>query len=45
MIARRARAGSGQWLFPGGEGPVAGQAGRLLRYRVVVEADLGPDLV
>ncbi|AUI63599.1 DUF3152 domain-containing protein [Amycolatopsis sp. BJA-103] len=33
-------AGSGQWLFPGGEGPVAGQAGRLLRYRVAVEADV-----
>ncbi len=34
-------AGSVQWLFPTGEGPVAGQAGKLLRYRIAVESDIG----
>ncbi|WP_410656281.1 DUF3152 domain-containing protein [Amycolatopsis sp. lyj-112] len=35
------QAGSGQWLFPTGEGPVVGQAGRLLRYRIAIEGDIG----
>ncbi|RSN09719.1 hypothetical protein DMC63_32845 [Streptomyces sp. WAC 05977] len=34
------QAGSGRWLFQLGEGPVAGQTGRLLRYRLAVEADI-----
>ncbi|QXV59734.1 DUF3152 domain-containing protein [Amycolatopsis sp. TNS106] len=34
------QAGSGRWLFPLGEGAVAGQTGRLLRYRIAVEADI-----
>ncbi|RSN28084.1 hypothetical protein DMC61_24520 [Amycolatopsis sp. WAC 04169] len=33
-------AGSGQWVFPTGEGQVAGFAGRLLRYRLAAEADI-----
>ncbi|ONF65558.1 DUF3152 domain-containing protein [Amycolatopsis keratiniphila] len=33
-------AGSGQWVFPTGEGQVAGSAGRLLRYRLAAEADI-----
>ncbi|MFD5095400.1 DUF3152 domain-containing protein [Amycolatopsis thailandensis] len=34
------QAGSGQWILPAGEGPIAGQTGKLVRYRVAVEADI-----
>ncbi|MEV6909980.1 DUF3152 domain-containing protein [Amycolatopsis sp. NPDC051071] len=33
-------AGSGQWLFPAGDGQIAGQAGRLLHYRIAIEGDI-----
>lgn len=34
------QAGSVQWLFLTGDGPVAGQAGRPVRYRIAVESDI-----
>jgi len=34
------QAGTGQWVFPAGDGPVAGQTGKPLRYRVAVETDI-----